>query len=59
MSDEQLWFQVAENLTELSRRDNVKYQVRPTRDSVRKKLEKLNLLLSIPLVHYLSFLSLL
>ena len=44
MSDEQLWFQVAENLTELSRRDNVKYQVRPTRDSVRKKLEKLNLL---------------
>ena len=41
MTDEQLWFQIAENLTELSRRDNVKYRVRPTRDSVIKKLKNL------------------
>ena len=42
MTDEQLWFQIAENLTELSRRDNIEYRVRPTRDSVRKKLKDLN-----------------
>ena len=44
MTDEQLWFQIAENLTELSRRDNLEYRVRPTRDSVKKKLEELDLL---------------
>ena len=43
-TDEQLWYEISENLTELFRRDNVQYRVRPTRDSVRKKLEKLNLL---------------
>ena len=44
MTDEQLWFQIAENLTELSRRDNVQYRVRPTRASVIKKLKNLDLL---------------
>ena len=43
-TDEQLWYEISENLTELSRRDAVDYRVRATRDSVKKKLEDLNLL---------------
>ena len=42
--DEQLWYEISENLTELSRRDMVDYRVRATRDSVKKKLQDLNLL---------------
>ena len=43
-TDEQLWYEISENLTELSRRDKVDYRVRATRDSVKKKLEELDLL---------------
>ena len=43
-TDEQLWYEISENLTELSRRDAVDYRVRATRDSVKKKLESLDLL---------------
>ena len=43
-TDEQLWYEISENLTELSRRDAVDYRVRATRDSVKKKLEELDLL---------------
>ena len=43
-TDEQLWYEISENLTELSRRDMVDYRVRATRDSVKEKLQKLNLL---------------
>ena len=43
-TDEQLWYEISENLTELSRRDEVNYRVRATRDSVKEKLQKLNLL---------------
>ena len=43
-TDEQLWYEISENLTELSRRDEVNYRVRATRDSVKQKLEQLNLL---------------
>ena len=43
-TDEQLWYEISENLSELSRRDEVDYRVRATRDSVKKKLEELNLL---------------
>ena len=43
-TDEQLWYEISENLTELSRRDKVDYRVRATRDSVKKKLQELNLL---------------
>tara|TARA_B100000287_G_scaffold626_1_gene625 strand:+ start:356 stop:556 length:201 start_codon:yes stop_codon:yes gene_type:complete len=43
-TDEQLWYEISENLTELSRRDMVDYRVRATRDSVKKKLQELNLL---------------
>ena len=43
-TDEQLWYEISENLTELSRRDEVKNRVRATRDSVKQKLEQLNLL---------------
>ena len=43
-TDEQLWYEISENLTELSRRDMVDYRVRATRDSVKKKLEELDLL---------------
>ena len=43
-TDEQLWYEISENLTELSRRDAVDYRVRATRDSVKKKLQDLDLL---------------
>ena len=43
-TDEQLWYEISENLNELSRRDKVDYQVRATRDSVKQKLQELNLL---------------
>ena len=43
-TDEQLWYEISENLNELSRRDKVDYRVRATRDSVKQKLEELNLL---------------
>ena len=43
-TDEQLWYEISENLSELSRRDKVNYRVRATRDSVKKKLQDLDLL---------------
>ena len=43
-TDEQLWYEISENLTELSRRDEVDYRVRATRDSVKQKLQDLDLL---------------
>ena len=43
-TDEQLWYEISENLNELSRRDEVNYRVRATRDSVKQKLQELNLL---------------
>ena len=58
-TDEQLWYEISENLTELSRRDEVDYRVRATRDSVKEKLKDLNLLWFIPLEHFLLSLLLL
>ena len=43
-TDEQLWYEISENLSELSRRDKGDYRVRATRDSVKKKLQELDLL---------------
>ena len=40
-TDEQLWYEISENLSELSRRDIVKYQVRASKESVLAKLEEL------------------
>jgi hypothetical protein len=37
----ELWDITAEILTELSRRDEVKYRVRATEESVKRKLEKI------------------
>ena len=42
-TDEQLWYEISENLTELSRRDAVNYRVSATRDSVKQKLISLGL----------------
>ena len=42
-TDEQLWYEISENLTELSRRDEVNYRVRATRNSVKQKLKSLGL----------------
>ena len=42
-TDEQLWYEIAENLDELSRRDKVHYRATATRDSVKKKLKILGL----------------
>ena len=54
-TDEQLWYEISENLTELSRRDEVDYRVRATRDSVKEKLQKLDLLWFTRLAQYLLF----
>ena len=41
-STEKLWDLSAEILTELSRRDGVDFRINATRDSVEKKVTKLN-----------------
>ena len=43
-TDEQLWYEISENLDELARRDKVQYRVRATAESVKEKLKLLNLL---------------
>ena len=43
-TNDQLWYEISENLTELSRRDKVDYRVRATRNSVKQKLQELDLL---------------
>ena len=40
-TDEQLWYEISENLTELGKRDAVQYQVRASKESVLEKLEEL------------------
>ena len=40
-TDEQLWYEISENLTELSRRDNVSYRVRASDETVAEKLANL------------------
>ena len=40
-TDEQLWYEISENLTELSRRDNVSYRIKATPESVENKLKSL------------------
>ena len=42
-TDEQLWYEISENLDELSRRDKVNYRVRASKESVQKKLQALGL----------------
>ena len=50
-TDEQLWYEISENLDELSRREKVKYRVQASPESVKEKLKSLNLLWCIPLAH--------
>ncbi len=40
-TDEQLWYEISENLSELGRRDAVQYKVRADKESVIAKLEAL------------------
>ena len=40
-TDEQLWYEISENLTELGKRDAVQYQVRASKESVIAKLKEL------------------
>ena len=40
-TDEQLWYEISENLSELSRRDAVQYRVRASKESVLTKLREL------------------
>ena len=40
-TDEQLWYEISENLSELSRRDAVQYRVRASKESVLEKLKAL------------------
>ena len=43
-TDEQLWYEISENLDELSRRDKVNYRVRASKESVQEKLRSLGLI---------------
>ena len=43
-TDEQLSYEISENLDELSRREKVNFRVRATPESVKEKLQLLNLL---------------
>ena len=43
-TDEQLWYEVSENLSELSRRDKFKFKVTATPESLKDKLKKLAVL---------------
>ena len=40
-TDEQVWYEISENLSELSRRDAVQYRVRASKESVLEKLTAL------------------
>ena len=40
-TDEQLWYEISENLSELSRRVEVHYRVRASKESVLTKLREL------------------
>ena len=40
-TDEQLWYEISENLSELSRTDAVQYRVRASKESVLEKLKAL------------------
>ena len=40
-TDEQLWYEISENLSELSRRDAVHYRVRASKESVLTKFKQL------------------
>ena len=40
-TDEQLWYEIGENLTELGKRDAVQYRVRASKESVLEKLKGL------------------
>ena len=51
-TNDQLWYEISENLDELSRREKVKYRVRVTPESVKEKLKSLNLLWCILLEQY-------
>ena len=42
-TDEQLWYEISENLTELSKRDEVNYKVGATKETVKEKLVQLGL----------------
>ena len=43
-TDEQLWYEISENLSELARRDKVDYRVRASKDSVKEKLKVLGVI---------------
>ena len=42
-TDEQLWYEISENLTEFSKRDEVNYKVGATKETVKEKLVQLGL----------------
>tara|TARA_B100000029_G_C16853038_1_gene696305 strand:- start:280 stop:450 length:171 start_codon:yes stop_codon:yes gene_type:complete len=42
-TDEQLWYEISENLSELSRRDKVNFKVTADAESVKEKLKLLGL----------------
>ena len=43
-TDDQLWYEISENLNELARRDKVDYRVRASKDSVKEKLKVLGVI---------------
>ena len=43
-TDEQLWYEISENLTELKKREEMNYRITATRKSVKEMLTKFDLL---------------
>ena len=43
-TDDQLWYEISENLSELSRIEKVQFKVSADQETVKKKLKELNLL---------------
>ena len=43
-TDDQLWYEISENLSELSRREKVQFKVSADQETVKIKLKELNLL---------------
>ena len=46
-TDAQLWYEIAENLTELSRRDRVQYRVSATPESVKSRIDSMQYYVSM------------
>ena len=43
-TDEQLWYEISENLTELGKRDAIQYRVRASKESLDEKFREIGVI---------------